>query len=81
MADITIKHLNHVYCQIDSADVGVMQEISDFFTFEQPGARFMPQYRAKLWDGKVRLYNLFKRELYVGLIPYVKAFAQQNNSL
>lgn len=79
MADITIKYLNHVYCQVDAADVGVMQEISDFFTFEQPGARFMPQYRAKLWDGKVRLYNMFKRELYVGLIPYVRLFAQQNN--
>lgn len=78
MADITIKFKNHVYCTID-ADVGIMQEISDYFTFEQPGARFMPQYKAKLWDGKVRLYSMFTRELYVGLIPYVKAFASANN--
>lgn len=79
MADITILSRNHVYCQIDSTDVGVLQEISDFFTFEQPGARFMPQYRAKLWDGKVRLFNLFNRELYEGLVPYVKLFAEQNS--
>ena len=77
-ADITINFKNHVYCVID-ADVGTMQELSDYFTFEQPGARFMPQYRAKLWDGKVRLYNMFTRELYVGLIPYVRVFAQQAN--
>ena len=78
MSDITIKPKNNVYCKVDG-DVGIMQEISDYFTFEQPGARFMPQYRAKLWDGKVRLYNMFSQELYVGLIPYVKAFAATNN--
>lgn len=78
MADITIHEKNNVYCKID-AEVGIMQEISDYFTFEQPGARFMPQYRAKLWDGKVRLYNMFSQELYVGLIPYVGAFAAANS--
>ena len=39
----------------------------------------MPQYRAKLWDGKVRLYSMFTQELYTGLIPYVKAFAALNS--
>jgi superfamily II DNA or RNA helicase len=78
MANITIKPKDQVHCRID-ADVGIMQEISDYFTFEQPGARFMPQYRAKLWDGKVRLYSMFTQELYTGLIPYVRAFAALNN--
>jgi superfamily II DNA or RNA helicase len=78
MANITIKPKDHVHCRVD-ADVGIMQELSDYFTFEQPGARFMPQYRAKLWDGKVRLYSMFTQELYAGLIPYVKAFAALNN--
>jgi superfamily II DNA or RNA helicase len=79
MADIVIKSKNHVHCVVESADVGIMQELNDFFTFEMPNARFMPQYRAKLWDGKVRLYNLFSRELYVGLVAYVREFAAQNN--
>jgi superfamily II DNA or RNA helicase len=78
VANITIKPKNHVHCRVD-ADVGIMQELSDYFTFEQPGARFMPQYRAKLWDGKVRLYSMFTQELYAGLIPYVQAFAALNN--
>ena len=78
MADIRILHKNHVHCRVD-ADVSIMQELSDYFTFEQPGARFMPQFRAKLWDGKVRLYSLFTQELYAGLIPYVGAFAALNN--
>ena len=79
MADIVIQSKNHVHCVVESSDIGIMQEIHDYFTFDMPGAKFMPTYRAKLWDGKVRLYNLFSRELYVGLIPYVKKFAEQNN--
>lgn len=79
MADIVIQSKNHVHCVVESADVGIMQELHDYFTFDMPGAKFMPTYRAKLWDGKVRLYNLFSRELYVGLIPYVKKFAEQNS--
>ena len=77
MADINIYQKNEVHCRVD-ADVGIMQEMSDFFTFEQPGARFMPQFRAKLWDGKVRLYNVFTQEIYKGLIPYVGHFAELN---
>lgn len=77
MANITIKHKDQVHCRVD-ADVGIMQEISDYFTFEQPGARFMPQFRAKLWDGKVRLYSMFTQEIYAGLVPYVRAFAELN---
>ena len=69
MADIRILPKNQVHCRVDA----------DYFTFEQPGARFMPQYRAKMWDGKVRLYSMFTQELYAGLIPYVGAFAALNN--
>lgn len=78
MSEITILEKDQVYCRINSDDVSILQELSDYFTFEQPGARFMPQFRAKLWDGKIRLFNLFRQELYVGLIPYVKLFAEQN---
>ena len=75
-ANITIKFKDHIHCKVD-ADVSIMHEINEHFTFEQPGARFMPQFRAKVWDGKVRLYSLFTKEIYVGLIPYIKAFAEQ----
>jgi hypothetical protein len=78
MSEITLLEKDQVYCRINSDDVSILQELSDYFTFEQPGARFMPQFRAKLWDGKIRLFNLFRQELYVGLIPYVKLFAEQN---
>ena len=45
------KH-NEVYLKLD-VDSGLSQELSDYFTFEVPGARFMPAYKKRIWDGKL----------------------------
>ena len=37
----------------------------------------MPSYRNRYWDGKIRLYNVNKGELYIGLVPYLLEFAKQ----
>ena len=60
-------------------DKSTEQELSDFFTFPVPGAKFMPKFKAKIWDGKARLYNLQTKKLYAGLIDYVKEFASRND--
>ena len=49
-----ISKKNEVYLIVET-DKGVARELSDFFTFEVPGAKFMPQYRNRMWDGKIRL--------------------------
>ena len=54
------------------------QELSEFFTFEVPGAKFMPMYRNRVWDGKIRLFSPATGEIYVGLLPYVKKFCDSN---
>ena len=64
---------------VDTVDAGVGQELSDFFTFKVPGFQFMPAYRNKMWDGNIRLYNRRTRQLYAGLVPYVKEFADQRD--
>ena len=38
----------------------------------------MPQYKSRVWDGKIRLFNQMNGELYVGLLPYVEEFAKRN---
>ena len=73
---ITVTKKNEVYLNIE-CDVGVAQEINDFFTFEVPGAKFMPAYRSRMWDGKARLYNMYAKELPVGLLTYLKEFSGQ----
>ena len=75
---VTVEKLDEVYVRIFS-DASVEQELADFFTYEYPGARFTPQYKARLWDGKVRLYDQVRKTLYVGLLPYVQQFCERND--
>ena len=44
MTDIIIKKKNEVYVTV-KAEPAICQELSDLFTFDVPGAKFMPQYR------------------------------------
>jgi len=74
---IKIEKLDEVYVRVFS-DGSIEQELADFFTYEYPGARFTPQYRARLWDGKVRLYDQVRKTLYLGLVTYVEEFAARN---
>ena len=74
---IKIEKLDEVYVRVFS-DGSIEQELADFFTYEYPGARFTPQYRARLWDGKVRLYDQIRKTLYLGLVTYVEEFAARN---
>ena len=73
-----ISKKNEVYLVIET-EPSIGRELSDFFTFEVPGARFMPQYKSRVWDGKIRLFNQMNGELYVGLLPYVEEFAKRND--
>lgn len=73
---LTIEKINNVHLRIFS-DPSVEQELADFFTYEYPGAKFTPQYRARLWDGKVRMYDQHRKTLYVGLLKYVLDFAER----
>ena len=75
---IKIEKLDEVYVRVFS-DPGIEQELADFFTYEYPGARFTPQFKARLWDGKVRLYDQVRKTLYVGLLPYVQQFCERND--
>lgn len=76
MSHIIIKKKNEVYLTIQ-AEPHVYHELSDYFTFDVPGAKFMPQYRNKWWDGKIRLFDTRKNELYVGLIDKVLSFCNR----
>ena len=78
MATIKVEKFDEAYIRLFS-DMGTEQELSEFFTFEVPGAKYMPLFKAKLWDGKIRLYNLQTKKLYSGLIEYVKEFSSLND--
>ena len=62
-------------------DPGVAQEISDYFTFVVPGAKFMPAYKNKVWDGKIRIFHILHALLYCGLRPKLEEFCRERNYL
>ena len=78
MADIVIEKYNSVYNKIH-CDTSIGYELGEYFTFQVPGARFIPAVRAKKWDGKIRLFNTGTHMLYGGLNHYLEAFAKERN--
>ena len=73
---IIIEKKDEVYITVD-CESDVQREISEFFTFYVPGYKFMPAFRNRMWDGKIRLFSQKTKEIYFGLFPYIKAFAEE----
>lgn len=78
MDKIQISKVNEVYNKI-IADPSTVMEMSQYFTFDVPGAKFSPAYRNKLWDGKIRLLHSLSGHLYGGLNRYVEEFCKSRN--
>ena len=72
MTDLVIRKKNEVFITV-KAEPYIIQELSDHFTFDVPGAKFMPQYRSRYWDGKIRLFSSHTGEIYVGLLDKIMA--------
>ena len=73
MSDILIQKVDEVYIKL-RCEQHILQELSDHFTFEVPGARFSPSYKNKFWDGKIRLLDLRSNTIYSGLLGRVRSF-------
>ena len=67
MADVVVQKLNEVHLTL-KCEPHVDNELRDYFTFEVPNAKFMPQYRGRNWNGEIHLYDLRSKRLYVGLL-------------
>jgi ATP-dependent helicase YprA (DUF1998 family) len=60
-------------------DFGIEQEMQEFFTFMAPGYKFMPAYKNKIWDGKLRLLDMRKKTLYKGLLSFAINFCKSRD--
>src|SRR5210317_1533467 len=75
---VQLTKVNEVYMVVD-ADDSICRELYDFFSFEVPGAKFMPAVRNRFWDGYIRLFNIKTHRIYVGLFPYIHEFCKEHN--
>jgi len=79
MEEIRVEVKDNAFIYVDCDDKGIIHELAEYFTFYVPGYKFMPQFRNKLWDGKIRLLNLRDQSIYSGLFSYIKAFCLERN--
>jgi len=78
MADIILKKVNEVYLHVD-AEQSTLMEMSAHFEFFVPGYQFMPAFRNRMWDGKIRLLDMRTRQIYTGLLHHIEQFAQDRD--
>jgi len=76
MSDILICKKDEVYVRVE-CEKHFAKELSEFFTFFVPGYQFVPAYRNRIWDGKIRLFDLRNNQLYRGLLYYVEQFCEE----
>ena len=77
MSHLIISKKNEVYLHVDS-EIHIHYELADQFTFEVPGAQFSPSYKKRYWDGKIRLFNIQTKEIYIGLLDRIVQFCKDH---
>ena len=78
MSDLILHKKNEAFIQFE-CDRNIAQELSDYFTFYVPGYQFVPAYKSRLWDGKIRIADLRSFSIYHGLVPYIEKFCKERD--
>lgn len=75
MEVIKLKMKDYAMLQLTECAPHIVTELSEYFTFEVPGAKFMPAVKKRLWDGKIRMLDRNTGEINAGLYWSMKRFA------
>ena len=76
MSDILLSKVDEAFIHVE-CERNIAQELSDYFTFYVPGYQFVPSYKSRMWDGKIRLLDLRTSRMYYGLVPYIQKFCEE----
>ena len=77
-ANVVISKANEVFLKINS-EPHIEYELRDHFTFEVEGAKFMPQYRNRNWNGEIHLFDMRSKRIYVGLLTRLVDFCKKHD--
>lgn len=78
MADVHLEWVNAAYCRVRT-EAGILMELSDTLTYFKQNYKFDPKYKARMWDGKIRLVNRLTSQCYAGLAYRIMKFCQSRN--
>ena len=76
METIRVWKLDHSNLQIE-CESGTAQELNEYFSFFVPGYKFMPAFRNRMWDGKIRIFTLRDKTLPAGLFYHLSEFCDK----
>ena len=68
MATFEFEKIDESVIRMDSDDSGAVMDLAEAFTFYVDNYKFIPAYRNKVWDGRIRLYDARRRTLPYGLL-------------
>ena len=74
---VSLKSKDYSMLQLTDCEPHIVTELSDYFTFEVPGAKFMPAVKRRIWDGKIRMLNRTTGEINTGLYWSIKKFCME----
>ena len=74
---ITARKKDEAKVHLSCDDSGILMEIGEYFTFYADGYKWMPAFRNKLWDGKIRLFDSRSQTIPFGLMQRVAEFCQE----
>ena len=75
---IVVGKVDEVFLQV-SCERHIAYELNEYFSFKVPNFQFHPKFKAKMWDGKIRLFNIQTGQMYLGLYPYLKDWAEKHS--
>jgi hypothetical protein len=75
MAIIHVNSIDQAHLRVTCEDSGVLQELSEFFSFFAAGYQFSPAFKRRQWDGRIHLFNLRNQTLPAGLLHHLQKYA------
>jgi len=74
---IYIRWKNYTHLIVE-CEYGIAQEFNDLFSFYAKNYRYMPDFKNHIWDGKIRLFNVNKRLLPIGLLKRLVTYCKND---
>lgn len=75
---IYIEKINESFIRVKGSDPGIEMDLFEYFGYYAEGYKWMPAYKSRRWDGKIRKYNLHDKTMHLGLFHDVIKFAKES---
>ena len=79
MNEIRVSKKNETFLYLNCHE-SICHEIADHFSVQIPNYRHLPAFTKSKgkWDGKIKLFSAYKRNLYYGLIGHLANYAREH---